>query len=639
MFKCLMCITICLIASQTIAANAPSNAPPVDVRVLHFPKDRSLGRIKVLDANIKRHIQISKYDSLDSVSYHDWYDWKEKADDLGEARGDVVIPAGKKVGLFLHTSTFHDLSPLLNLRADDLYMLSHGPYAWNENYSLPDKCMQQISHLSGLKDLRLYGVTVSTNGMKHITKLQSLEMFALPKGLTNRGLVYVTELKSLKRLHFNDNRINNKGLEYSLGKMANLEELTLYGEQINDDGLVCLANLTKLSFLSLRSGNFTDAGLAHVKKCPSLRILDLMHLPITGAGLQHLSGHPRLENLRLFNTEVTDRGLVYLKSIHSLKKLNVGKRNQKDQVTDAGMIHLAQINSLEHLELPHRDITDKGLIHIAKLKNLKFLWVGCGSSSQLNNVALKHISKLQSLESLQIGGAGISDDGMKELAKLTNLKQLHFPYADSITNDGLSHLKELKNLERLDLGHCKNITISGLSHLNTLKNLSRLQIDFGLIQDGSGLDISGLTKLEELWLRVDAPIYDKDLACMENLKNLRRLTMGGVKHSKKPMVKSMITDAGISHLQNLDNLKKLSCGSPYLTDKALACFANMKQIQSLTVYGNFTDDGLTALKGAKTLRFLKIYSSNKFTPAAIEDLRKSLPYLRSLTAEQRTNPR
>ena len=136
------------------------------------------------------------------------------------------------------------------------------------------------------------------------------------------------------------------------------------------------------------------------------------------------------------------------------------------------MVHLAQINSLEYLDLPHRDITDKGIAQIVKLKNLKYLWVGCGTNSPLTNVALQYVSKLQSLEYLHIGGKGLSDAGIDDLAKLTNLRELHLSFADSITNEGLAKLKTLKSLERLDLGICNNLTISSLSGLNALSNLS-----------------------------------------------------------------------------------------------------------------------------------------------------------------------
>jgi len=604
-----------------------------ETRVLHFPKDRSLGTIKVLDANIKRQIQTSHIDSWDSIGWHDWSDWT-KAEYFGEAQGGVVIPAGKKVGLFLSKDAIKDLSPLLNLKPDDLYMLSHMPLNWNEDPILSAKCMQYIAHLAGLKSLRLFGTRTTTEGMKHIIKLQSLEMLQPPKGLTNRGLSYVAKLESLKRLYFTENKITNAGLKRYIPKLTNLEELWLGQGRISDAGLVCLAELPMLRYLSIRYGNFTDAGMAHVKKCSSLRILDLISVPITDAGVYHLSSLDKLENLNLSYTEVTDRGLVYLKSMPSLKKLKIGKRNidrDNPPITDAGMVHLAQINSLEYLDLPYHGITGKGLATIANLKNLKHLWVGCYTSSPLTDKALSHVSKFEKLEYLHIGGTDFTDAGMVHLSKLKKLKVLHFTTAPRVTDKGLAELKSLKQLERLSL-RSKKVTISGLSHLNAFKNLTDLEVG-RFEQDNSGLDISGLIKLErlnfELFRKGSDSVRDEDLACLVKLKNLRRLVIGGVKSST-------VTDAGIAHLKDLPNMRELFCGSPYLTDKSLSYLANMKTLYSLTITGNFTDEGLGFLEELKALHHLKIYSSNNFSPKAKERLLNNLPNMRpsSFTAEQ-----
>ena len=215
---------------------------------------------------------------------------------------------------------------------------------------------------------------------------------------------------------------------------------------------------------------------------------------------------------------------------------------------------------------------------------------------------------------------------MSHLAKLTNLKDLRLS-ADSITNEGLAKLKTLESLERLGLTKCEKVTISGLSGLNALNNLTALNLKRGIIQDNSGLDISGLTKLEDLRLNVDAPLCDNDLACLKKLKNLRLLTIGGRESYS-------FTDAGIAHLKDLPNIRELWCHSPYLTDKSLSYLANIKTLNFLTIIGNFTDDGLGYLEKLKTLRSLKIHTTNKFSPAALKRLKEKLPNLYSFAAEQ-----
>jgi beta-lactamase regulating signal transducer with metallopeptidase domain/Leucine-rich repeat (LRR) protein len=580
-------------------------------RVLHFPKDRSLGRIMVRGTRVKGHRE----------GFYYWY----SAEYLGEAQGDVNIPAGKRVALFLYGNALKDLSPLLNLKPDDLYMLSHIPLVWYTDYHLPDTCMQHIAHLTGLKSLWLGKPRATTEGMKHITKLQSLEVLVPPEGLTNKGLSYIAQLKSLRVLYFRENSVNNAGLKRYLPKLTKLEMLGLWSGEINDAGLVCLLDLPRLFYLSLNSGHFTDAGMVYVRNIPSLRKLDLGNLPITDKGLRHLSGHPGLEDIALHNTQITDRGLVYLKSMSSLKKLNIKTRAGQDQITDAGMVHLAQLKSLECLELPY-GITDKGLARIANLKNLKRLWAGGGTHRLLlTDAALRQVSKLRALEYLLISGIGFTDAGMGYLGELSNLRTLNLS-ANSITNDGLAKLTTLKSLERLSL-YCKDVTIAGVSHLNALTGMMDLRVT-GIKQDNTGLDISGLTKLEELGLNsATGPIRDEDLVCVKELKHLKALVISSRVES------SGVTDAGIAYLKDLPKMRQLYCDSPYLTDKSLSYLGNMKTLTSLNISGDFTDDGLRYLEGLKTLRALKIYPVNDFSPAGVDRLRKSLPVVSTFTAD------
>jgi len=606
-------------------------------RVLHFPADRSLGNIKVMEVDMNRRIQLSHH--TDSVGWRDWGDWMT-ADNFSEAQGDVVIPAGKKAALFLNEKALKNLSPLLNLKPDDLFMLTNIMPNWNTNIVVSNDGMKHISHLTGLKILWFNNVMAANESMQHITKMRSLEMLRPPKGLTNRGLFYIARMGSLKRLYLQESRVSNVGVNRCLPKLTELEELSLFCPSVNDEGLEFLKDMPKLVYLSLRSGNFTDAGMVHVRKCPPLRIIDLMYLPITDAGIKNLTGHPGMENIRLNYTEVTDRGLGYLKTMPNLKKLTIEKRGPQDLITDTGMMHLAQIDSLEHLRLPNFGITEQGLSHVTRLKNLKYLWVGGNSNNPFTDTALRHVSKLRSLEFLLIKGTGFTDAGMDDLAKLADLRTLNLQ-ADLVTNEGLAKLKSLQSLERLDLT-CKNVTISGLSHLNALNNLTDLEANY-FQQDNSGLDISGLTRLEGLklstWHKSPGVITDADLACLAGLKRLKKFVI----QSSVEDCKMDITGQGLKHLAGLTELQNLCLGGPNLKDEDFKHFANMKKLLSLYIYGgNLTDECLKHLEALPQLRSLKIYMENDITDEALARLDKRLPNLRTIEIrrdEKKNNPK
>ena len=597
-----------LVRNYAAQKPAGANARPAG-RVLHFPKDRSLGKIVVQDVDRKRQIK--------GIMYWGEGYWNEDTDFLGQAQGDVVIPAGKNVQLTINKSAIRDLSPLLKLKPDDIYKLSL------RLVPAGNDCMRHIAHLTGLNELDLHGTRITTTGLKNLTKLRSLEILTLPAYVTDRNLALVGQMTSLKALYLVESRATDEGLAHLVG-LTSLEELALTGKRMNGSGLVHLGKLPSLYYLMLNGNNFADLGLSALKNVPSLNTLCCRDVAVSDRGLRDLAGHPTLENLAVLRGKLTDRGLVYLKSMPCLKKLDI---YNESKVTDDGMAHLAGIRTLEYLDLPY--ITDKGIETVANLKNLKTLNIGGGPSSNVTDAALRNLSKVKSLENLVIPGTNITDAGMEYLARLTNLKTLllHFS-SDLITDEGLAKLKTLKSLESLHFGS-KSVTISGLSHLNELKNLTRLHVGGnGIQQDNSGMNISGLTKLEDLSLKLKVevkgkekfyhPLRDEDLACLKNLKQLSRFQISYTQHSE-------ITDAGVFHLKGLTNLNLLNIGSRHLTDRSLSCLADMKKLDFLRLMGNFTDDGLTELGHFDALTNLHIFTSGTLSPQAIQRLRKALP--------------
>ena len=79
--------------------------PEAQERIVHFPKDKSMGTLLVLDMN-----------DVDTSGYDDWQP-------LCEATGDVKVPQEKVLRLDLDKKTGDDLSALSKLEPDDLTML------------------------------------------------------------------------------------------------------------------------------------------------------------------------------------------------------------------------------------------------------------------------------------------------------------------------------------------------------------------------------------------------------------------------------------------------------------------------------------------------------------------------------------
>jgi beta-lactamase regulating signal transducer with metallopeptidase domain/Leucine-rich repeat (LRR) protein len=608
-------------------------------RVVHFPKDRSLGKLEIQDADVVRELT-------------SWFHWSgvmgPQWEYLCQARGDVHVPAGKRLSLFVNKTAWRDLSPLSKLRPDDLYRLYLPAVLLTDRVKPDDKCMPHIAHLTGLRSLALDRTDITEKGLKYITNLSSLEYLGVPYRVTDKGMAHIAKLPSLKRISFPEGGrgVTNAGLRH-LAKLTSLEEVYLAGERMGDAGLAHLCDLPRLKYLAMHGNGFTDKGMVHVKDIPSLRILSFREsLPgITDAGLAHISDMPNLEILCLDGMkDITDDGLAHLTKMRSLRKLQIGS----SQVTDKGLAYLSQIKTLERIDLPQdqKGITDRGLTYLGTLPNLRHLAISRihfidpkMNKEYYTDKGLAELAKCRQLEELYIGSPGITDEGMHHVAKLTNLKKLMLFGCDNITNEGLAQLTTLKSLKDLSITDSK-ITIGGLSHLNKIPGLFKLDL-YEIVQDHAGLDIPGLTKLEELNLslkteRVDwenkSVISQKftaaDLVCLANLKRLRCLQ--GINN---------VSDNGLKKLSGLTNMETFSFGATGLTDDGLKSLANMKNLNLLHINNTnrpelsgadkrrLTDKGLRYLQGLKMLTYLQIDSDNNFSAAAIRRLRRGLPNL------------
>jgi Leucine-rich repeat (LRR) protein len=587
--------------------------------VLHFPAERSLGNLMVRPARPEEPI-----DALD------YWVRDEGWEVLGPARGDVAVPAGSQIFLRISdVQAWRDLSPLAKLGPDDLYSLAlRGSYGAGPKPG--DLCMTHIAHLTGLHSLDLKETNITGAGMRHVAGMKNLRQLAVPAGMDDQGMACVGQLTSLRSLYFKENRVTNAGLVH-LTKLQALGELELGGGRIGNDGLLYLAELPQLRYLILWGGGFSDAGLTRLKNIKSLETLNLGALErITDAGLARLSDIPQLKDLDLYHCKnITDAGLVPLKKLPGLRSLKI----TSSRVTDEGLAHLREIKTLEGLMLPSKGITDRGLQYLAELPRLRELWLPRAhyvdptmDKDYYTDEGLKALSSLTLLESLDIGSLGITDEGIKHLAKLTRLKKLGLLGCDRITDESLRTISQLRSLENLSVSY-GHLTISGLKMLKGLTSLKNLDLD-DIAQDNSGLDLSGLTNLEDLMLSlarkrvggtvVSMPFQEGDLATLGKLTRLKRLQIshGGA------------TNAALGYLTGLTRLERLSIGGDDLTDEGLAHLTRLSRLSSLTLSGHFTDAALVHLQKLPELTMLEFFRSGaRFSQAAVRDFQRSMPRL------------
>ena len=624
-------LLIAVVVLQAVAAGQARGETAPGERVIHFPPDRCLGRLEVYRFPLTgpiEHVpgQESHFDS--QLEYSNSWEF------FHEARGDVVVPKNKLIQLTITPQNFKDLRYLRHLKPDDLDILSiDGSAPWTAGYNAP--VMPYLSGLTGLKELSISFINISGSDLQHLSGMNSLKflkIFRTDKSL-DAGLPYLSKLKSLEHLELDG--CTDAGLQALAGLPA-LKILWLGIDHIQGPGLAHLQKLPALRSLTLTGSSFSDAGLAYIKNLTSLTRLHLFCVPggdwpVTDAGLAHLSGLKDLEELRFTKIRgLTEAGMVHLKPLRSLKKL-AGLT-----ITDVGLAQLEGMKSLESLE--YFAGSDTGLAWLAKTFKLKELRV---SGEQITDEGARHLATIRSLEALSLSNTSVTDAGMDSVAQLTNLQRLSLfcsserrmrlglggggvrlrPEAGQpggpLTDEGLARLAPLKSLKSLSLANVK-IPISGLSHLNALSNLINLSIK-EVQQDNSGMNLSGLTKLEKL--RIDAAkgsaIRDEDLACLAGLKHLRNLQFSFPE-------RMAMGDQGLKHLAGLTNLDTLVVGSN-VTDDGLSYLDNMKKLHVLGIAGDFTNQGLRHLEGLNGLSVLSIYPERPFGRTALNRLQQKLP--------------
>jgi Leucine-rich repeat (LRR) protein len=155
-------------------------------------------------------------------------------------------------------------------------------------------------------------------------------------------------------------------------------------------------------------------------------------------------------------------------------------------------------------------------------------------------------------------GGKVTDEVLKKIESLSEVKTLHLTMTPKITDAGIASVSRLKKLNYLAIGGTQ-VTNAGLANLKELPQLEHLFLGGNRISDSGLENLKGLSTLRELGLHEEA-VTDEGLATVESLSSLEYLMLGGPR----------ITDAGLEHLKGLKRLKKLSFNGTKVTNEGVA---------------------------------------------------------------------
>jgi thiol-disulfide isomerase/thioredoxin/Leucine-rich repeat (LRR) protein len=559
-----------LAAADASGADANDQAPAAE-RVLHFPADRTMGIVYQRESNEKGYVY--------GVYVEEWKT-------VGEARGEVRVPAGKEVRLDLSKAASADLSGLDGLGPDDLDVLNC------RRTDVTDEGLAHVGRLTGLLILDLESNRITDAGMKNLsglTKLRFVELGAFHVnregfGVGDETLKVLAGLPALETIRLRDTKVTGAGLA-ALAALKSLGHLNLSGTRIGDAGLANLKQLPSLVSLGLgvynTGADITDEGLKTIGEIVNLKSLDLAGNKITDAGLIHLRNLTRLENLGLDNTGITEAGLANLEPLQALEDLRLYTGHR---VTDVGAAHLAKLKSLRRLT-DNLTVTDVGVALLASLPRLETLSL---SDSTITIDGARQIAGMKSLKRLGFGGCPIGDEELAAMCDLPNLEWLQLSHTH-VSGDGLKYLAGMPKLSILsiDFGD-RNDQPEGLKpNLRAVVLLSQIKDlrvrGWGL--DGNDLEnIAWMLNLEELEL--DFPVDDQGALQIAALRHLKHLKIRN----------SVLTDVGMKYLSNLRELTFLDL-SGHFSDRGLESLAKLKSLWGLQIRSPYiTKDGVQALE-------------------------------------------
>lgn len=537
-------LIVCLLSSLCLVVPLASLSPMATgetitrMRTVHFPEQYSLGRVSVVELT-----------GLES----DWIDSR----DLGQAQGEVMVPADKALRLTVSDTGLSHLSALGTLKPDDLQVISF-------NGRVNDAHLAQLPVIKGLKRIVTYAPTLGNEGLKAISRQISLVSLRVTDGVyTDQGVAYLKNLNSLQALDL--------------------------GLQITDQGLAHLSEIKTLKSISM-SGNehVTDVGVACLADLPVLEQLTLDRLNITGSGFESFTQQGALCRLRLNSSAITDAGLVHVGKLESLESLSL----YSTQITDEGIKHLEGLSALRELNLDNTSTGDASAASLAKLTSLESLDLSPWHTDAALN-ALKPLSHLKHLDMSQVK---LTTEGLNSLGHFSNLEYLRLPQGVK----DISFLRRLPRLEDLFIHHAQ-LTRDMSDCLETLQSLKRLSLSRIEAVDGYSW-LARLTYLEELrWLMYEPEqsgvMGDGILEAVSGLKHLRILELDDIK----------ATERGCQSLQHLKALEELTFSVAGITDAAMSGLKRTNALKRLTLRGDtISANGVEYLANIESLRELHL---------------------------------
>ncbi len=244
-----------------------------------------------------------------------------------------------------------------------------------------------------------------------------------------RTLAGASFLSQLKELDLSTTHAGDAVIEaLSAWPLESLRSLDLYGARCTDDGIEALAknkSIKALRFLNLRSNSITDEGLGRLVTWPgvsALERLDLWGNPISQAGVIRLASSPFLGNLRSLRLsygeeEGSIEALAQSKTLENLEQLSLSSDASRRDCK--ALVDSALFQNLVELDLGGCGISDEGVqILFGGEAPPRLLWLSlrCNQITDQGIDILARSDVLKNLTWLELDANDYGDAGLEALA-------------------------------------------------------------------------------------------------------------------------------------------------------------------------------------------------------------------------------
>jgi hypothetical protein len=325
---------------------------------------------------------------------------------------------------------------------------------------ITDRGVSNLRFCDRLEEVNLMGSPTGDGAIEALQSKAKLRRFSTGRLVTDAGISLLHSFPLLETADGEGARLlidgpfTNAGLA-ALAGLAGVFDLDLFWhvDRITTEGFAHLVHLPNLNALGCDGKLSDDVALRHIGALPRLKRLRIQESVATDDGFPALARSQTIEGIwGRVCPNFGRRGFLAFSRMPSLRSLGIGCKN----VDDAALSTLPEFPALR--ELTPIDFRDDGFRHVGRCRNLERLT--CMYCRETGDAATDHIRGL-ALKYYYAGLTQITDRSLETLGGMESLEQVDLYECLKVTDAGLPSLARLPNLREVHFDGLAGVTLEG----------------------------------------------------------------------------------------------------------------------------------------------------------------------------------